>query len=143
MKKSEQTEKKTFFSWVRDHAHVLMVFAGIILIIMSLKTQTVLITDSKSEQYTVELQYSVFGYCVSAVPMTEQAQPIAADHMFLMGSIDSTVQKAASWIYEKTGEGVSVYVSGYPRNNDKLTEHIFELLEQQSIPAKEINTESK
>ena len=133
---------KKIISWIKEHIYVLMVFAGMLFIILSLKTQTILITDTKSEQYTIELQYSVFGYCVSAVPMTKEAQPIAADHMFLLGSIDNTVGKAASWIHEKTGDGVSVFINGYPQNKDKLFSRICDILQAQGIETAELSARS-
>ncbi|MBR5783263.1 MAG: hypothetical protein IKY33_03450 [Clostridia bacterium] len=133
---------KNIFSWLKKHIYVLMIFIGVLFIVLSLKTQTVLITDTESEQYTIELQYSVFGYCVSAVPMTTQAQPIAADYIFLLDGVDESVTKTASWIYEKTGDGVSVYVSGYPRNNTKLLEHIQRLLAEQNIEAIKLDPQS-
>lgn len=131
-------EKKTFISWIKDHLYVIMVWLGVILIVLTLKTQTIILTDVDDQQYTVELQYSVFGYCVSAVPMTDDAQAIAADHMFLFGGTDNTVLKAASWISEKTDSDISVYVSGYPRNTDKLTAHIVQLLSEAGITAQEL-----
>lgn len=124
--------------WIIKHVHLLLVIGGILLIVLSLKTQTILITDMKSEEYTIELQYSVFGYCVSAIPMTESAQPIAADHMFLLDGIDESVEKAASWIAEKTEGGVEIYVHGYPRNSKRLLTHLIEELEACNIKAIEL-----
>ena len=138
-------ENKTGFAkvkeWVRDHIQLLLVLGGIILIVFSVKTQTILITDAKNQEYTMQFQYSVFGYCISAIPMTESAQPIAADYMFLTDGFDESVGKAASWIHEKTGSDVEVYVNGYPHNSDKLTEHLIEMLQEQGIGAVKMEAE--
>lgn len=139
MNKAEEQKQATgllkLWQWIKEHTYMLLVFAGVILILCTLKTQTILITDAKNQEYTVELQYSMFGYCVSAVPMNEAAQPIAADHMFLLDSMDEGVGKAAGWIAEKTGGGVELYVSGYPRNNEKLLSHLIKALKQHGIDA--------
>ncbi len=139
MKKTKQQTQQSgirkLWQWVLNHTQILLIILGAALILCTLKTQTILITDAKSQQYTVELQYSLFGYCVSAIPMNEAAQPIAADHMFLLDGIDESVDKAAGWIAEKTDGGVEIYVSGYPRNNDKLLSHLIDHLKQQDIDA--------
>ena len=137
MKKTQTNEKKNFIEWIRDHSILFLIIAGALLMVLTLKTQSVLVTDAKNQQYTVELNYSVFGYCVSANPMTDEAKPVAAEYMFLMGGIDSTVSKAATWISETTDGGVEVYVNGYPRGKTALTEHLCEILREQGIEAKE------
>ena len=142
-KKNQTLVQQTGFAkikdWILHHFHVLLVIGGVLLIVLSMKTQTVLITDAENQEYTIQLQYSVFGYCVTAAPMTDPAQPIAADYMFLLDSTDESVTKAAGWIAEKTGGGVEVYVSGYPRNSDKLTAPLVDMLEQQGIQAKKMS----
>lgn len=137
MKKTETTEKKTLMGWLRDHSILLLIIAGALLMVMTLKTQSVLITDAKEQKYTVELNYSIFGYCVSANPMNDEAKPIAAEYVFVAGGIDSTVSKAAKWISETTDGGVEIFVNGYPRGKEALTEHLCEVLAEQGIEAKE------
>ncbi len=125
-------------NWIREHSIVLLISAGVLLLVLTLKTQSVLLTDSKNQEYTLELQYSVFGYCVSAHPMTDAAKPVAAEYIFIMGGIDETVQKAASWIAKETDGGVEIYVHGYPRSNEKLTGHLCQMLQEKGISAKEL-----
>ena len=137
MKKKEITEKKTVLEWIREHSILLLIIAGALLMVLTLKTQSVLVTDTKEQKYTIELNYSVFGYCVSANPMTDEAKPIAAEYIFVLGGIDNTVSKAAEWIHKNTDSGVEIYVNGYPRGKTALTEHLCEVLEQQGIDAKE------
>lgn len=137
----QQTGVAKIKDWILHHFHLLLVIGGVLLIVLSMKTQTVLITDAENQEYTIQLQYSVFGYCVTAAPMTKSAQPIAADYMFLLDSTDESVTKAAEWIAQKTGGGVEVYVNGYPRNSDKLTAHLVGMLEEQGIQAKKMETE--
>lgn len=141
MKTTEKTMKnkgcQRLVDWVREHAILFLIIGGVLLMVLTLKTQSVLITDTKNQQYTVELQYSVFGYCVSANPMTDEAKPVAAEYMFLLGNIDNTVGKAASWISDTTQGGVEIYVSGYPCGKETLTRHLCEMLTEQGILAKE------
>ena len=125
-------------SWIREHGILFLIIAGILLLVMTLKTQTVLLTDEKNQEYTVELQYSVFGYCVSAHPMTDAAKPVAAEYIFVLGGIDDTVQKAASWIAKESGGGVEVFVTGYPKGKESLTEHLCQVLNDNGISAKEL-----
>lgn len=134
--------KTKVMNWIREHSVVLLITAGIILLVLTLKTQTVLLTDSTNREYTVEMQYSLFGYCVSVHPMTEESKPLAAEHMYLLGGIDETVQKAAEWLAQKTDGGVEVYVSGYPRGKDALTEHLCQMLENSGIAAKELKRDN-
>ena len=134
---TETTEKKTILGWLREHSILLLVIVGALLMVLTLKTQTVLVTDTKEQKYTIEFNYSLFGYCVSANPMTDEAKPIAAAYMLVPGSIDNTVSKAAEWISENADSGVEIYVNGYPRNKTKLTEHLCEVLKEQGIDAKE------
>ncbi len=124
--------------WIKGHVPLLLVLGGIILLLCTLKTQTVLLTDAKTEQYSIELRYSVFGYCVSAMPMTSEAQPIAADHMFLLDGIDESVEKVATWIAEKGDSGVKIYTNGYPRKNDDLIAHLIEMLAARGIDAEKL-----
>ena len=130
-------------NWFRQHSVLLLITAGVLLLVMTLKTQSVLLTDSKTQEYTVELQYSVFGYCVSVHPMTDAAKPVAAEHIYILGNIDSTVQKAATWIADKTDGGVEVYVNGYPRNKDNLTEHLCQMLKEKGVEARKLQQEKK
>lgn len=129
-------------NWIREHSVPLLITAGIILLVLTLKTQTVLLTDSTNREYTVELQYSLFGYCVSVHPMTEESKPVAAEHMYVLSGIDETVHKAAQWISQKTEGGVEVYVSGYPRGKDALTEHLCQMLQDMGISAKELKRDN-
>lgn len=133
----EQTNKteNKFILWVKKNGSKLLILFGAIFILLSLKTQTVLLTD-ETKTYTVELQYSVLGYCVSAIPMTKEAQPISADNIFFLGGMDQTVEKAAVWIDKTTdGKQVWIYASGYPKNNDKLIVHFCDMLKAKGISA--------
>lgn len=133
----KKTNPKDTAMWFRKHAYILLIAAGVLLIVLTLKTQTILITDS-TEKYTVQMEYSVFGYCVSAVPMTENARSISADHVFVLGSTDGTVQTAARWVVQASGsDGVKIYTSGYPKNNKKLNAHLCDLLNSVGIQAQE------
>ncbi len=130
-------------NWFRQHSILLLITAGVLLLVMTLKTQSVLLTDSKNQEYTVELQYSVFGYCVSVHPMTDAAKPVAAEHIYILGGIDTTVQKAATWIADKTDGGVEIYVNGYPRNKESLTEHLCQMLKEKGMEARKLQQEKK
>lgn len=145
MKKSEKqtasTNANSFLMWIKNHIHLLLVFGGILLILVSMKTQTIMITDTAKQEYTVQLQYSVFGYCVSAIPMNKETQPIAAEYMFLLDGIDESVVKSATWISEKSESGVEIFINGYPRNKDRLLAHLIQVLDKQGIEAVKMETE--
>ncbi len=126
---------KKITEWVKKHVHLLLVFGGILLIVVSMKTQTILITDAAKQEYTVQLQYSVFGYCVSAAPMTDAARPVAENYIFLLDGIEESVDKAAGWIAKESGSDLEIFVNGYPRNTDKLTTYLIDRLEKQGIAA--------
>lgn len=137
MKKQEQPTNK-FVAWIKRNSGMLLVFCGIIIIIFSVKTQTLLLTD-ETQTYTVELQYSLVGRCISALPMKKEAQPIVAEHTFFLGAMDDTAQKAAASVYKLSGnKKVLVYTSGYPHNNDKLVSHFCELFAANGITAEKL-----
>ena len=128
-------QKETFGTWCRKHIYLFIVIGGVLLLVLTLKTQTVLVTDT-SRECTVQLEYSVFGYCVSAVPMTDNAHKIATEYTFFLGGMDDTVEKTALWINEQTGKnGVELYVSGYPRSASKLIERYKERLAKLGVKA--------
>ena len=135
MHSSDPKKEKTAFSWWKKNFSMILIIGGILLIVLSVKTQTVLLTDEKQE-CTVQLEYTVFGYCISATPMTDSAKDIATEHIFFLGGMDGTVRTAAAWINEHTGgQGVKVYTSGYPRGNTKLNRHICDMLAADGIKA--------
>ncbi|MBQ6947288.1 MAG: hypothetical protein IJN42_04495 [Clostridia bacterium] len=138
MENTQTTGFAKIKDWILKHSHILLVFGGILLIVCSMKTQTILLTDMKDEKYTVELQYSIFGYCVSAMPMTDEAQSIATEYMYLLDGIDESVEKTARWIAEKSDGGVEVYVHGYPRNSDRLTQRLIDKIKALGIEAVEL-----
>ncbi len=134
---SKQTETNGFLDWIKRHSVLLLVTLGVILIVLTQKTQTVILTDTATKTNTVQLKYSVFGYCVSVYPEKE-TQAIAADHVFVLGGMDDTTLKAARWIADKTDSGIAVKVSGYPKNNETLTDHLCQLLADNGITAAEL-----
>ncbi len=115
----------------------ILIVVGILLLVMTLKTQSVILSDG--ELVKVRMDYSVMGLCMRLIPMTDEAQAIASADVFIMDSIENTTEKAAKFMIENNKDAtLELYVSGFPRNNDVLTDTLIERLAKMGITAKKI-----
>lgn len=113
----------------------LLIVVGILLLLLTLKTQSVILSDGDSIK--VRLDYSVLGLCMRLAPMTDEAHAIASADVFIMDSIENTTEKAAKYMVAKNpGATIEMHISGFPRDNEKLAEKMIQRLEKIGITAK-------
>lgn len=121
---------------------ILIVVLGILLISCTLKTQAVVV--SYGDDYSVRLEYTIYGYCIRASAGLKAAEPAISGEVYIGNSINTSVLKAVKQMQTLGGEGLEagVFSSGYPRNNGKLEASIVEMLKENGINAKvlELNT---
>lgn len=107
---------------------VIFVLLGVVLISMTMKTQVIVL--SYGEEYSLRLEYTLYGYCIRASAGLKATEPAISNEVYIGNSINQSVLKAVRQLELLGGEGntVGVFVSGYPRNTEKLEQQIVALL---------------
>ena len=103
---------------------------GIILFTMVFKSQVVILTYG--EEYTVRLEYTMYGYCIRAAADKKAAEPVVYNDFYIGSSISNSVKKAVTQLenLSDTDETVMIKAMGFPRNNEKLEAEIKHILEE-------------
>lgn len=101
-----------------------------VLLSMTLKTQVVILTYG--DDYSVRMEYTLYGYCIRASAALKAAEPAIYSETYIGNSIDKSVLKVAGQMEKLTSEKLEfrVLAMGYPKNTDKLEAHLKELIEQ-------------
>ncbi len=118
-----------FFDFLAEKKYVIMVFVAILLILLTLKTQVVVVTYG--EEYSMRMEYTMLGYCIRASAALKATEPAIQNAVYVGGSINSTILEAVEQMKKLSDseQTVGILSSGYPRNNDKLEISIKEYLE--------------
>ena len=126
------SKPKIFENW----RIILIIVMGILLISFTLKTQAVVI--SYGDDYSVRLEYTIYGFCIRASAGLKAAEPAISGEVYIGNSINTSVLKAVRQMEKLGGEGLEagVFASGYPRNNSKLEAAIVRMLNENGIKAK-------
>ena len=119
-----------FFEFLSEKKYIIMVFICIILILLTLKTQVVVV--KYGDDYAMRMEYTMLGYCIRASASLKATEPAIQNAVYVGGSINETVLEAVEQMKllsdgEKT---VGILSSGYPRNNDKIEASLKNYLEQ-------------
>lgn len=132
---------KSIKEFLEKRRMVIIVLLGILLISLTLKTQAVIITYGGD--YSVRLEYTLYGYCIRASAGLKAAEPAISGEIYIGNSIDASVLKAVKQMEKLGGNGleVGVFTSGYPRNNQKLETSIIEMLKENGFSAKPLGQE--
>ena len=130
-----------FKDFLGDKKYLLAGILGVLLLSMTLKTQAVIITYG--DDYSLRMEYTLYGYCIRASAAKKATEPAVSGEIYIGGSIDSTVQKAVAQMEKLSDEKleVGIMASGYPRNNDKLEQHLKTVLEESGRSVKIIGLE--
>lgn len=123
-----------------------LLFIGILcalLISMTIKTQVVIVTYG--DDYTLKLEYTVYGYCVRASAARKATEPAVYNEMYFGNSIDNSVLKAVKQmeILADEKQNVGIQAMGVPKNTDKLEEHLISLLTEKGYSAGPIDTKKE
>ena len=119
-----------FADFINDKKYLFFGIIGALLISMTLKTQTVVLTYG--DDYSLRMEYTLYGYCVRASAAMKKAEPAVSGTLYFGNSIDTSVLKAVEQL-EKLAEekcDVGIFVSGYTRDNEKLEQHLKTVLEE-------------
>ena len=113
------SEKKYFFI----AALCLLLFS------MTMKTQVVIL--KYSNDYSMRMEYSIYGYCVRASAALKATEPAVQNVVYFGKDMKSTVTEAVNQMKILAGEEneVGLMTSGYPRNNNKLEKELKKHLE--------------
>lgn len=121
---------KKFFDFINERRYLVYIFMGIILFTMVFKSQVVILTYG--EEYTVRLEYTMYGYCIRAAADKKAAEPVVYNDFYIGSSISNSVKKAVTQLenLSDTDETVMIKAMGFPRNNEKLEAEIKHILEE-------------
>lgn len=116
--------------FVNNKKYIILCFIGVVLISMTLKTQVIVLTYG--ENYSLRMEYTLYGYCIRVSAGLKETEPAVSGAMYVGNSIDTSVLKAVEQMEKLTDEKqeVGIFVSGYPRNNEKLEQHLKTILEE-------------
>lgn len=121
---------KKVWDFILGKKYLIYVVFGALLISMSFKSQIIIL--SYGDEYSLRMEYTVYGYCIRASAALKAAEPAVYNEMYLGGSIKSTVLKAVEQLEKLGGEGTTVKIMsyGFPRNNEKLELQLIEFLKE-------------
>lgn len=108
------SEKKYFF----------MAALCVLLFSMTMKTQVVVL--KYGDDYSMRMEYSLYGYCVRASAALKATEPAVQNVVYFGKGMKSTVAEAVNQMKLLAGEEkeVGLMTSGYPRNNSKLEKEL-------------------
>ncbi len=120
---------KKILTFISSKKYLIMGVLGAVLLALTLKTQVIIIKYGNN--YSMRMEYSVFGYCLRASAALKATEPAVQGAIYVGGSIDSTVQQAVKQmsLIDNTKQTVGIMSSGYPKNNDELEQHLKKILE--------------
>ena len=119
---------KKIWEFISSKKYFIYAILGVILLSMTFKAQIIIL--SYDDQYSLRMEYTVYGYCIRASAALKATEPAIKNEIYVCDSIDKSVLKAVAQLEELGGEGKTIKLmsTGFPKNNDKLEEHLIELL---------------
>ncbi len=117
-----------FTNFLSEKKYLIMVFISILLILLTLKTQVVVV--KYGDDYAMRMEYTMLGYCIRASASLKATEPAVQNAMYIGGSINSTILKAVEQMemLSENEQTVGIISSGYPRNNEKIEKSLEEFL---------------
>lgn len=118
-----------FWNFLSEKRYFIMVILCIILIVLTLKTQVLVV--KYGDDYAMRLEYTMFGYCIRASASLKATEPAIQNAVYLGDSINSSVLKAVEQmkLLSEEEQVVGIMSSGFPKNNDKLEQSVKQYLE--------------
>ena len=130
---------KSFFSKIgkffAKNTVALCVIIGILLMSMTVRTHSIFV---KYYEYSVRIDFSIYGYSIRAVPQLDNSQDIVKETVLVGKSHKQAVIDASRTILKKYNNGwswIRVKVTGYSFNNTKLEEDLVKALHDEDIMA--------
>ena len=128
-----------FGEFIESKKYLLLGILGALLISMTLKTQAVVLTYG--DNYSLKMEYTVYGFCIRASAALKETEPAVSGAVYIGSSIDASINKAVEQLEKLTDEKheIGLFASGYPRNNEKLEQHLKTMLEESGRTVKLLN----
>lgn len=113
---------------------------GALLISMTFKSQIIIL--SYTDNYSLRMEYTVYGYCIRASAALKATEPAVYNEMYFFNSLEDSILKASKQLQKLGGEGdtVKVMSTGFPRDNEKLEQKIISFLQENGINAEVLQT---
>ena len=130
--------KKIWF-FLTEKKYLVFAFICVIFLALTMKTQVVIL--KYGDKYAMRMEYSIFGSCVRASAPLKSTEPAVYNAVYFWGSIDGTVSEAVDQMSKlsENKETVGIMVTGYPRNTEKLENHLKNLLEKDGYKVEILN----
>jgi len=120
---------KKLFDLISEKKYFIMVILSIILIVLTLKTQVVIV--KYGDNYAMRMEYTMLGKCIRASASLKATEPAVQRAVYIGGSFNETILEAVKQMRDLSGteQTVGIMSSGYPRDNERLEQSIKEHLE--------------
>ena len=134
---------KKVWDFLADKKYFVYGLLGVILISMTFKSQIIII--SYADDYSLRMEYTVYGYCIRASAALKATEPAIRDEVYVGDSIEKSILKAVDQLEKLGGEGKTVKImsTGFPRDNDKLESKLVEIVEKTGRKAEVLSLQTK
>lgn len=134
---------KRVWSFLIEKKYLVFGVVCVIFLALTMKTQVVIL--KYGDKYAMRMEYSIFGSCVRASAALKATEPAVYNAVYFWGSIDGTVSEAVDQMSKLNDnpETVGIMVTGYPRNSEKLENHLKKLLENEGYKVEILNVSLK
>ena len=121
-------KEKSFFS--SGYSILIYIILAILLLTMTFKSQIIIL--SYGEDYSMRLEYTVYGYCIRASAALKATEPAVYNEVYIGNSFKSSILKAVEQMEKLDGDEQTVRIMshGFPKNNQKLELEIKQYLEE-------------
>ncbi len=111
-------------NFISEKKYFIMAVFCVLLFSMTMKTQVVIL--KYGDDYSMRMEYSLYGYCVRASAALKATEPAVQNVVYFGKGMKTTVAEAVNQMKLLAGEEkeVGLMTSGYPRNNGKLEKEL-------------------
>lgn len=115
---------KKILNFISDKKYFFMAALCVLLFSMTMKTQVVIL--KYGDEYSMRMEYSLYGYCVRASAALKATEPAVQNVIYFGKGMKPTVAEAVNQmeLLADSKQKVGIMTSGYPRNNKKLEKQL-------------------
>ena len=115
---------KKILNFISDKKYFFMAALCVLLFSMTMKTQVVIL--KYGDEYSMRMEYSLYGYCVRASAALKATEPAVQNVIYFGKGMKTTVAEAVNQmeLLADSKQKVGIMTSGYPRNNKKLEKQL-------------------
>jgi len=117
-------------AFISDKKYLFMAILCVLLFSFTMKTQVVIL--KYGDDYSMRMEYSLYGYCVRASAALKATEPAVHNTVYFWKGMKSSVGEAVSQMEQlaDTKQKVGLMTSGYPKNNQKLEKELQKYLSE-------------